>query len=244
MSNKSTRTKPFHFKQFSVLQEQSTMKVGTDGILLGTWADVNGCSSILDIGTGTGVIAIMLAQRNTTAKIHAIEVDDKACKEAQVNMQSCPWKDRLEAIPMLIQHYAKEASQKYDLIVSNPPFFSGGTFSKNQDRNSVRHTIKLPHGDLLAAVRTLLKREGKFCVILPYLEGLRFQELARTYHLYCTKIVQVRPKAASGIERLLMQFERSQKILEKEELIIQKGEANDWTEDFIQLGSAFYLDMP
>ena len=232
----------FHFKQFTIRQDQCAMKVGTDGILLGAWAAINEHSLVLDIGAGTGLIAIMLAQRSSTAQIHAVEVDKKAFNEAEANMRNSPWKDRLKVIHDSIQDYAKIAPKKYDLIVSNPPFFSGGTFSANQDRNSVRHTVKLPHGDLLVAIRFLLAKEGKFSVVLPYLEGLRFQELARTYQLHCTKVAQVRPKMESGIERLLMQFERTHKSLEKEELVILKGGTNDWTDDYIKLTKEFYLN--
>ena len=235
--------KPFQFKQFKVLQDKCTMKIGTDGVLLGAWADVEGVESALDIGTGTGVIAIMLAQRSPTASIYAVEVDQAACDQASENMKNAPWSDRLEAINQPIQDFAKLSDQQFDLIVSNPPFFTGGTFSNNQDKNNVRHTVKLPHGDLLAAVRTLLAPEGHFCVILPLIEGLRFRELARSYNLYCSKITEIIPKVDKQVERLLMQFEKSDVALQKSKLIIQKEKRNEWTEDYINLTKDFYLNM-
>lgn len=219
------------------------MKVGTDGILLGAWANVDGATSVLDIGTGTGLIAIMLAQRTSDSEIHAVEIDNEACEQATSNMVSSPWADRLTAIRSSIQDFAKLSRNHYDLIVSNPPFFSGGTFSNSQDKASVRHTIKLPHGDLLSAVRSLLTPQGKFCCILPHIEGLRFIELGNRYGLYCTKITAVKPLEDKSVERLLLQFERTQKTLEEDELIIQREGVNNWTEQFVNLAREFYLAM-
>ncbi len=242
-TRKTNPTEAFQFKQFVIEQDRCTMKIGTDGVLLGAWANVKDAQTALDIGTGTGVIAIMLAQRTDDTLIHAVEIEDEACAQAQENMTNAPWADRLQAFHTSIQDHAKTYANQYDLIVSNPPFFTGGTFSSNQDKNSVRHTIKLPHGDLLAAVRTLLSTAGKFAIILPYIEGLRFQELAKTYNLYLTKVMEVKPKEDKPVERLLMQFEREKKPLEKEELIIQHDGANEWTEDYIALTGDFYLYM-
>jgi tRNA1Val (adenine37-N6)-methyltransferase len=236
-----SETQPFQFKQFSIEQDKCAMKVGTDGILLGAWADVEGAASILDIGAGTGLIAIMLAQRTELADIHAVEIDEAACAQAATNMERSPWANRLKAILSPIQDYAKLSRQRYDLIVSNPPFFTGGTFTKSQDKTSVRHTVKLPHGDLLTSVRSLLASKGKFCAVLPNMEGLRLQELASTYGLFCTKKTVVKPLHDRPVERLLLQFEREEKELEKDELVIQFEGANNWTEEFKALTGAFYL---
>ncbi|MEM0993747.1 MAG: methyltransferase [Bacteroidota bacterium] len=237
-----TSIPPFKFKQFEIQQDQCPMKVGTDGILLGAWADVADAKHVLDIGTGTGLIAIMLGQRNELAKIDAVEIDECACSQASANMQAAPWSDRLQAIPVAIQDFAQSAQQSYDLIVSNPPFFSGGTFSDKADRNQVRHTVKLPHGDLLRAVQKLLAKDGKFALILPLIEGLRFEELAQNYNLYCTKRTEVFPRADKNVERLLLQFEQQPKPIIKEQLIVQKGAiANDWTEAYQALTGMFYL---
>ena len=168
----------FNFKQFSIEQDQCPMKVGTDGVLLGAWVDTSNTENILDIGTGTGLIAIMLAQRTQTAQIDAVEIDNHACSQAQANMEASPWNDRLKSIESSIQDFAKLSQTEYDLIVSNPPFFTGGTLSAQNDRNNVRHTVKLPNGELLSSARRLLKKDGRFCVVLPLIEGLRFKELS------------------------------------------------------------------
>lgn len=240
----TTTATPFRFKKFSVEQDRCAMKVGTDGILLGAWADVASANSILDIGAGTGLIAIMLAQRAAGAQVGAVEIDEEACSQAAENMANSPFSDRLAAKQVSIQNFARLSRIKYDLIVSNPPFFTGGTFSESQDKASVRHTVKLPHGDLLMAVRSLLKMDGKFCAILPNLEGLRFQEMAKSYHLYCTKMTKVCPVEGKPVERLLLQFEQSPKDLVEDSLIITKSaKANDWTEEFVELTKDFYEGM-
>lgn len=238
----ATKSKPFYFKKFSVAQDRCSMKVGTDGVLLGAWADVLNVGHALDIGTGCGVIAIMLAQRTEAASVHAVEIEADSFEQAEANMQSSPWADRLKVYHTPVQEFSKNSGNQYDLIVSNPPFFSGGTFSANHERNQVRHTIKLPHGDLLSAARNLLSPEGRFCVILPHIEGLRFQELAEHYHLYCNLVTEVRPKKNKPIERLLLQFERSKRPIKRRSLVIQRDD-NQWTKAYKDLTKAFYLDL-
>ena len=233
---------PFQFKKFAVEQDRCTMKVGTDGVLLGAWADVTGANRILDIGTGTGVIAVMLAQRNTEARVDAVEIDPKACTQAAENMANSPFAARLNAFEISVQDYSFK-NEKYDLIVSNPPFFSGGTMTKNIDRDAVRHTVKLPHGALLLAVQRMLKETGKFSVILPFIEGLRFEEMAADYHLFCVRKTEVKPKADKPVERLLLEFSKTKKEPVVNELVIQKEARNDWTDEYIRLTGDFYLKM-
>jgi len=234
---------PFRFKQFAIAQDRCSMKVGTDGVLLGAWANTDQVNSVLDIGTGTGLIAIMLGQRLPEAPIHAVEIDEIACEQARENAETAPWADRLHMHQESIQDFTRRWSESFDLIVSNPPFFTGGTFSDKQGRSSVRHTVKLPHNDLLNSVRHLLSPNGRFCLILPLIEGLRFQELAETYQLYCTRITEVHPKADKPVERLLMQFERPKKPCQTDKLIIQKEARNDWREEYVELTKDFYLFM-
>ena len=236
-------SKIFRFKQFEIQQEQSSMKVGTDGVLLGAWVPVGHMKRILDIGCGSGLITLMLAQRNSTAIVHGIEIDELSWREAKGNAAACPWAARIHLFHQSIQEYAGRSDSKYDLIISNPPFFSGGTFSANHDRNQVRHTIKLSHGDLLASARQLLQPEGKFCVILPFIEGLRFQELANQYGLFCTHQTEVQPHTNKSVHRLLLQFERQQQITQKDSLIIQKGGRHEYTDAYIALTKDFYLNM-
>ena len=257
LKQKNTESKPFTFKQFKIHQDRCAMKVGTDGVLLGAWADVADAHTILDIGTGTGVIAIMLAQKTKDVStnnaitdepkdtegvvIHAVEIDDTAVEQARENMQDSPFAHRLTVFHDSIQNFAKIHSHKYDLIVSNPPFFTGGTLSSNGDKTNVRHTVKLPHGDLLNSTRELLHKNGRFCVILPLIEGLRFIEIARTYGFYLTHRTDIRPKQDKGIERLLLQFELSNHTYSHDELIIQNSrDERDYTEGYRELTKDFY----
>lgn len=247
LQEKKTVSKPFTFKQFKVEQDCCAMKVGTDGVLLGAWADVTNAPKILDIGSGTGIIALMMAQRtenqDTSGKIvvHAVEIDDAAFTQSKDNMSQSPFAMRLTVFHSSIQDFAKASDIKYDLVVSNPPFFSGGTFSSNQDKTNVRHTVKLSHGDLLQSTRQLLNKNGKFCLILPLIEGMRFIEIARTYGFYTTKITEVHTLANKGIERLMLQLELNEKPLVKDKLIIQNSdERNDYTEGYKNLTKDFY----
>lgn len=233
----------FKFKEFEVIQDGSTMKVGTDGVLLGAWASVESATTILDIGTGTGVIALMLAQRATTAEVHGVEIDEYAFMQTEENFRNSQWSGRMRVFNMPIQEFADATEQRYDLIVSNPPFFTGGTLSENADKLSVRHTIKLPHGDLLKSVRQLLEKKGKFCVVLPYLEGLRFKEMAQTTGLFCNKATGVKPNMNKPVERLLLEFSYIPKEYQYTELSIAKPATGNWTEEYKKLTSDFYLNI-
>jgi tRNA1Val (adenine37-N6)-methyltransferase len=244
LEEKKSTGQSFTFKHFRIDQDQCTMKVGTDGVLLGAWADVSKAKMLLDIGTGTGLIAIMLAQRtqNTEGvKVHAVEIDPIAAKQAEENMEISPFSERLGSVNDSIQSFAKSVSHQYDLIVSNPPFFSGGTFSSNQDKTNVRHTVKLSHGDLLQATRLLLAKNGKFCVILPLIEGLRFIDIAKTYGFFCTKKTEVYTLADKAVERLLLQFELINNEMETETLIMLNSQKrNDYTAAYKDLTKNFY----
>ncbi|PHN01753.1 tRNA1(Val) (adenine(37)-N6)-methyltransferase [Flavilitoribacter nigricans] len=236
-----TKDEPFRFRQFAVEQDRCSMKVGTDGVLLGAWAEVNEARHILDIGMGSGLIAIMLAQRNETARIDGVEIDQPSFEQAGTNMARSPWSERLEAFHTSIQDFAQATTTRYDLIVSNPPFFTGGNLSYNQDRNSVRHTVKLPHQDLLSAVRKLLNERGHFAVILPYIEGLRFCELAATYQLYCFRMTEVQSRADRPVERLLLEFGRTKQDRLVEQLVLQANEDQERTAAYRALTEDFYL---
>lgn len=233
----------FYFKQFQVRQDACTMKIGTDGVLLGAWSRVDGANRILDIGAGTGVLALMMAQRAPGALVDAIEIDVSAADQCAYNFLQSPWKDRLRVVHGSVQEFAAQSPDRYDVIITNPPFFTGGTFSENQTRNQVRHTVKLPHGDLLKAVQRLLKPSGRFSVILPRLEGLRFKELAADYHLFCSRTTEVSTKRGKPVERLLMEFECRPVEMHADSLIIQHDAQNDWTEAYRELTHAFYLFM-
>jgi tRNA1Val (adenine37-N6)-methyltransferase len=236
-----TEIKPFIFKQFKVEQDLVPMKVGTDGVLVGAWVALDCVSKALDIGTGTGVISLILAQRlNEHPEIHAIDVDEKAILQASNNFKDSPWPEKFVIHHSSIQEFAMTSNEKFDLIISNPPFFTGGMLSENNDRNDVRHTIKLPHGDLLLAVSKLLKPSGSLAIILPYLQGLRFIEISESYRLYPFRIAEVKSRMDKTIERLLIQFRRDKSTVDQTEIIIH-AEGDEFTKVYQALTSDFYL---
>jgi len=226
MPGKTKVYQPFQFKQFSIEQDMCAMKIGTDGVLLGAWCNTNNCKTALDIGTGTGVIAIMLAQR-TQATIYGVEINRAAYEQAKNNMAISPWAKRLRAIYGDIQNVRHHLKPPFDLIVSNPPYFSGGTHSPNPQKNVVRHTITLTHSNLL-----------RIC------SQLKSMEVAKMHKLFCTKITYVKSRINQKPERMLLQFEKNASNLKKEnELFIYSGNNREYTLDYIQLTKDFYLNM-
>lgn len=239
--------KPFHFKQFEIHQDKTAMKVGTDGVLLGAWANVESSKMALDIGTGTGLIALMVAQRNAIVQINAVEIDEISYLQAKQNFKISSWNDRLQIFNASIQDFStniNHPNRQYDLIISNPPYFINSTKSATKSKNNVRHTDNLSFEDLIEAVNILLKKEGKFCVVLPYTEGLLFERLAGAKSLFCTKKTTVRGRDFKPAERLLMQFERIEKAVIETNLVIQNSpKRHDYTPDYIELTKDFYLFM-
>ena len=238
---KTTKSSIFQFKQFALNQEKCSMKIGTDGVLLGAWVNCEEKKEILDIGCGTGLIGIMLGQRNKKGHIDGIEIQNEAFDEANENMNLAPWSDRLHCISGAIQEYSRASYKKYDLIVSNPPFFTGGTFSDQAGRDTARHTIKLPHGDLIFSIRRLLAKDGTFALILPYMEGLRFMELAERADLHVQRITEVFPKASLAINRLMIEFGWEKKDAPLPTQLVIREEDNSYTEAYIELTKDFYL---
>lgn len=235
---------PFRFKQFEIHQQQSAMKVGTDGVLLGAWANIKDSKRVLDIGTGTGLIALMMAQRNENALIDAVEIDKNSYEEAKYNFDISKWSNRLSVFHSSIQDFANKITEKYDFIISNPPYFINSTKSDKATKNQVRHTDSLSFEDLLTAVNQLLTSDGKFCIILPFSEGEVFYNLAKAKEIHCTKKVKIRGREFKPIERLLMEFSKEKKSYEENNLTIQNSpKRHDYTEDYVNLTKDFYLFM-
>jgi tRNA1Val (adenine37-N6)-methyltransferase len=238
-------SKPFRFKQFEIRQDACAMKVNTDGVLLGAWSNVKRKQVALDIGTGSGVIALMLAQRNEKLMIDAVEIDQAAFQQATENFKNNAFADRLNIYHTTIQDYAKSLlSTKYDLIVSNPPYFNSGTLAKNNRKANSRHSIQLPHKELLQAVNIILTQDGHFDVIIPYTEGLQLIDEAANFQLYPMVITEVYPKINKPIERLLICFGKNNGQITINQLVIHKSDnPKDYTEDYIALTKDFYIFM-
>jgi tRNA1Val (adenine37-N6)-methyltransferase len=242
MSETNSSKDCFQFKQFSIRQVNAPMKVGTDGVLLGAWARVESTQKILDIGTGTGVIALMVAQRSPGSQIFGIDIDASSIIDAQFNVDHSIWKDNIHIEHVSLQDFDQLQYGTFDLIVSNPPFFTGGVFSFNQDKAAVRHTIKLSHADLLGYSRKLLKADGRLALILPYLEGERLVELAKNFGFAPSLITEVRGRANKPIERMLIELSVSGTFeCKRDQIIIEKDARNDWTDDYRKLMKDFLL---
>lgn len=231
----------FKFKNFSIVQKDNAIKVNNDGILLGAWANCQDCKHLLDIGTGTGVIALLVAHKQPEAIIDAVEIDELSCLEAQHNVSQSSAAERIHVIKSSIQDFAKNATVIYDHILCNPPFFSGGSLSSVPgDKDLLRQTIKLGHGDLLIAVSRLLRSGGKFSVILPFMEGLRFIEMAQRYHMILQERVNVKKTKDTKIEKILLTFEKDgglENIAETE--LITVNEDGTHTQEYEALLSSF-----
>lgn len=229
----------FRFKQFTIYQDACAMKVGTDGVLLGALADVNNVYNLLDIGTGTGLVALMLAQRCPTLSIDAIEIDEQAAQQATQNIAESPW-PHIQVHCTSLQAYRPQ--QHYQLIVSNPPYFVNSLKTPVANRTTARHTDSLSFQELIEGVDRLLADTGKFWVVLPHNVQHHFCSIARQKGLYTYQVVHVFPRANKAAKRIVMGFSRQEGIALEQNLIIEEEQRHQYTHAFAQLTAPFYLD--
>ncbi len=227
----------FRFKEFAIEQSRAAMKVGTDGVLLGAWTDIEPqCRRILDIGTGTALIALMMAQRASQAHITAIDIDAPSVEDARLNVAKSPWSDRVEVVEGDVVNYLAET--RFDLIVTNPPYFISSLHSPERSRSAARHSESLPFNLLVGSVVRLLRDGGHFSLILPEDEGNRFRRMA-CEQLSLTRLTEVWSTPKSGVKRLLMEFIKgSSSGFATDRLIISDG---DFTPEYRELTKDFYL---
>ncbi len=232
----------FSFKQFTVYHHRCAMKVGIDGVLLGAWADVNSVGKVLDIGTGSGLIALMLAQR-TNAHITAIDIEPNAVLQTKENIENSPWKDRVRAKVISIQEFASSIDEKFDLIVSNPPYFINSLKNSSANKTTARHTDFLTHEELMTGAKTMLADNGRICLILPVNEGEKCMQFSESIGLHCHKTVYVHPKPAVEAKRVLLQFGFAPITTEVTELDIETSERHQYSKEFTALAKDFYLKL-
>ena len=235
--------KPFQFKQFTIQQDKTAMKIGTDGVLLGAWVCLESNPfSILDIGAGTGIIALMLAQKSNAELIDAIELNTDAYEQTVANFEESSWGDRLFCYHASLQEFAKEIDDTYDLIISNPPFYTSTYKELEKDRAMARHTETLNYSDLLQGVSKLLSEKGRCAFIIPFSEEVTFIKIAIGFKLFPNRITHVKGTETSKIKRSLLQFSFEEKPIEKSELIIEI-ERHNYTTTYKNLVQDFYLKM-
>ena len=230
----------FSFKQFTINQERASFKVGTDGVLLGAVADLNDIKRILDIGTGTGLIALMVAQR-CDAEIVAIEPDNESFIQACENVRLSRWSNRIRVENINLQDFKDNG--KFDLVISNPPYFNASLKNPDPRKSFARHNDSLSSGELLNGAAVLMSEGGRLQVIMPYAEGSLLIAEAIESGLYCNDILKIRPLPESEIRRLIITFSRERKRATEKFLTIEHGRRHQFTEDYINLTKDFYLNF-
>ena len=229
----------FHFKHFSLYHDRSTMKVGTDAVLLGAWAEVKPTDWVLDIGTGCGILPLMLAQKGI-AKVHAVDLDEASSLEAAENFQASQWSRQLFAFHADIRKFTMQCA--YDLIISNPPFFINSYKSDTDRKNQTRHTdTSLSFVELASAVKRLLKPDGRFVLVLPERESHDFIPIAEKYHLFVHKCQQIIPMEGKEPNRvnLELRFGKPESV-QVTELVMRKAD-NSFTEAYNDVVKPYYL---
>lgn len=227
----------FRFRQFEVWHDRCAMKVGTDGVLLGAWSAIENSRRILDIGTGSGLVALMAAQRATEARIVAVEIDEDACRQARENVGRSPFAERIEVLQGDIRNFQSE--ELFDSILCNPPFFTEDTLPDDPQRALARNSSLLRFDELIMAATRLLSTDGVFHVVLPYLLSNKFENQAFINGLKLKRKCLVRTVERKTPKRVLLSFSRSGEIcFVPEKLILQYSDGGrsrayaDLTKDF------------
>lgn len=233
----------FRFKQFTIQQEHAAMKVGTDGVLLGAWASVPGPGSrVLDVGTGTGLIALMIAQRTTGVWVDALEIDPSSAMQAHENFRNSPWAERLKCIPASFQEFATHETGPYDQIICNPPFFSASKKARSESRNLARHNDSLSLNDIIKGSVPLMKETTVISLILPAEQEAQIVSLIKEQHLYCRRLTRVIPVPGKFAKRLLLEISCIPCDCDEDDLTIETGKRHCYTDKFKELIDDFYLE--
>jgi len=231
----------FRFKQFTVRQEMAAFGVTTDSVLLGAWASIESAATILDIGTGTGLLALMAAQRSS-ARIVAIEPDRDSFIQAGINFAASPWHKRMTLIHTPVQDFHPAAGELFDAIITNPPYFSASLLNPDDAKARARHTVSLSYAELAEAAVRLLAPAGSLHLVLPVNEAQKFKEEAVIHGLHCARRLLVRPTPSSPPARALMTLTRQAvPVYGENELVIEKGGRHIYSDEYVSLTKDFYL---
>lgn len=234
--------KPFQFKQFSIRDENSALKVGTDAVLLGAYINTKNSKYILDIGCGSGIIALMMAQKSNST-IDAIDIDLESVQEAKINFGNSPWSERLNAMFTSLSDYVKQSKKKYDLIISNPPFFNNSLKSPSERNNLSKHTSSLSHAELLSGVKNLLSANGVFAVIIPFDHMTSFLNMALIKGLYCLQKLIIYPTTKKPANRIILELSNNQPIKSKEDRLTIRDASGNFTEQYKTQTRDYYLNF-
>lgn len=233
----------FKFKYFTVYHDKCAMKVGTDGVLLGAWASISNCRNVVDVGTGSGLIALMLAQRNPEIRVLGIDIDANAALQASENFISSPFSKRLEARNSSFDEWVDSSREKVDAIISNPPFFATSLQSPDVGRTLARHNDTLPLQKLFAGTKRKLTDNGLLSLILPYNQKIKAVKIAESLRFSLSRITTVYPTPNSQPKRVLLEFVlQSVNVFHEDEIVIEKAR-HEYSSDFVSLLKDFYLDF-
>ncbi len=232
--------KRFRFKQFSLTDAGCAMKIGTDGVLLGSIAATFSADHILDVGTGCGLIALMIAQKSR-GQITAIEVDPEAVAVARQNVQDSPWPEKIRVVHARFQDFVVSNEQRFDLVVCNPPFFLNSLLSPDAGRNIARHAESLPPDELLAGVKNKLSIIGNFLMVAPAEQEKYWLEAAQKEELFCRRLFRIFPKPGVKPKRVILGFSPLKGQMKPEKLIIETGHRHKFTEEYQSWTRDYYL---
>jgi tRNA1Val (adenine37-N6)-methyltransferase len=231
----------FRFKQFTIKQGAAAFKVTTDSVILGAWVDLSKADRVLDIGTGTGLLALMAAQRSSSL-ITAIEPDRESFLQAEYNISASPWADRISLLNCTLQDFVTSATGKFDVIISNPPYFVGSLHNPDPRKAMARHAATMPAESLIKASLALLSVRGRVNLVLPVEEGKRLIEVADKNGLWCNRLMYVKPTPHVEPKRVLMCLERVKRDYRESTLVIETGMRHCYSNEYTDLTKEFYPD--
>ncbi|MCT4638341.1 MAG: methyltransferase [Bacteroidales bacterium] len=235
------RNNIFRFKKFSVEQSDNAMKVGTDGVLIGAWADTSKKGVFLDVGTGTGLIAMMLAQRGAD-KIYAIDINDSSVDIAKKNIENSQWNDIISVDNVKFQDFNIDKGVEIDHIVSNPPFFINSLKSGNNKKDMARHTDTLSFKDFFESASVVLSKNGAVSVILPDVEAQIFIKTGLEYNFFVRRVTDVKPTPEKPVKRVMIEFCRTEiSDVKRNSIVVEDRGRHCYSEEYKELTRDFYL---
>ncbi|MBQ8223645.1 MAG: methyltransferase [Bacteroidales bacterium] len=234
--------RPFFFKKFAMFHHRSTMRIGTDAVLFAQWLDVTDKDNVLDVGTGSGIIPMILAQKGA-ASIDAVELDSDSCEEARLNFNISAFSSKLNVFQDDVRLYSNNNQKKYDLIVSNPPYYSSDVKPINEKKVMARHVSTLSYNDLLVSAKKMMKDDARFALVLPYFESRLFIKEAENLGFHLQKEFLISPIEGKEPNRVNMQFVLTEVKSVEQEFFTIRNKDYSYTDEYKFFLKDYYLDF-